>query len=164
MRDAGVIEPVGFGVYRLAEAPPLSQPDLVVVAQRAPRAAICLVSALSFHELTTQIPRQVDIAIAQSTRAPVLTYPPIRVFRFGGRSLTSGVELHLVDGTPVRVFCPAKTVADCFKFRNRIGIDIAVEGLRTYLRQRGSTADALLQFADINRVRSVMMPYLEAVL
>lgn len=164
MRDAGVIEAVGRGVYRLADAPPLSNPDLIVVAQKIPRAVVCLVSALAFHGLTTQIPHQVDLAIAPGSRTPGIDHPPIRVFRFGGRSLTSGVERHAVDGTPVRIYSAAKTVSDCFKFRNRIGTDIAVEALRSYLRRRGSTTDALLRFADINRVRGVMMPYLEAAL
>lgn len=164
MRDAGLIVPIGRGLYRLADAPPLSNPDLVVVAQQVPRSVVCLVSALAFHGLTTQIPHHVDIALAPGSRTPAIDHPPIRVFRFGGRSLTSGVERHRIDGVTVRVFSPAKTVVDCFKFRNRIGIDIAVEALRSYLRRRGSTADELLRLADVDRVRSVMMPYLEAAL
>lgn len=162
MRDAGIIVSIGRGLYRLADAPPLSNPDLVVVAQQVPRAVVCLVSALAFHGLTTQIPLQVDIALAPGSRTPAIDHPPIRVFRFGGKTLTSGVERHMIDGVAVRVFGSAKTVADCFKFRNRIGTDIAVEALRSYLRRRGSTADAVLRFADIDRVRTVMMPYLEA--
>jgi predicted transcriptional regulator of viral defense system len=162
MRDAGIIVSIGRGLYRLADAPPLSNPDLVVVAQQVPRGVVCLVSALAFHGLTTQIPHHVDIALAPGSRTPAIDHPPIRVFRFGGRSLTTGVERHTIDGVAVRVFSPPKTIADCFKFRNRIGTDIAVESLRSYLRRRGSTADAVLRFADIDRVRSVMMPYIEA--
>lgn len=162
MRDAGLIVPIGRGLYRLADAPPFSNPDLVVMAQQVPRAVVCLVSALAFHGLTTQIPHHIDIAVAPGSRTPAIDHPPIRVFRFGGRSLTTGVERHSIDGVVVRVFSPAKTVADCFKFRNRVGIDIAVEAIRSYLRRRGSTADELLRFADVDRVRSVMMPYIEA--
>ncbi|MBL9000783.1 MAG: type IV toxin-antitoxin system AbiEi family antitoxin domain-containing protein [Phycisphaerae bacterium] len=164
MRDAGIVVPIGRGLYRLADAPPLSNPDLVVVAQQVPRAVVCLVSALAFHALTTQIPHHVDIALAPGSRTPTIDHPPIRIFRFGGRSLTTGVECHRIDGVAVRVFSAAKTVADCFKFRNRIGTDIAVEALRVFLRRRGSTVDEVLRFADIDRVRSVMMPYLEAAL
>ncbi|MBL8963711.1 MAG: type IV toxin-antitoxin system AbiEi family antitoxin domain-containing protein [Phycisphaeraceae bacterium] len=164
MRDAGIIVPISRGLYRLADAAPLSNPDLVVVAQQVPRSVVCLVSALAFHGLTMQIPHQVDVALAPGSRTPAIDHPPIRVFRFGGRSRTTGVERHMIDGVPVRVFNPAKTVADCFKFRNRIGTDIAGEALRSYLRRRGSTADELLRFADIDRVRGVMMPYIEAAL
>lgn len=118
----------------------------------------------AFHGLTTQIPHLVDIALAPGSRRPAIDHPPIWVFRFGGKTLTTGVERHMIDGVTVRVFSPAKTVADCFKFRNRIGTEIAVEALRSYLRRRGSTTDDLLRFADINRARGVMIPYIEATL
>lgn len=164
MRDKGIIVTIGRGLYRLADAPPLSNPDLVVVAQQVPRGVVCLVSALAFHGLTTQIPHHVDIALARGSRTPAIDYPPIRVFRFGGRSLSSGVERHTIDGVVVRVFSPSKSVADCFKFRNRIGADIAIEALRAFLRRPGGDVDAVLRYADIDRVRNIMMPYLEAVM
>jgi predicted transcriptional regulator of viral defense system len=162
MRDSGSVERVGRGIYRLADVSLTTNPDLVVVARKVPAGVVCLVSALAFHELTTQIPHRVEIAIAPGARTPSLKYPPITAYRFGGRSLTEGVETHTIDGAPVRVFSAAKTVADCFKFRSRIGLDVAMEALRDYLRRRGRSVDDLLRFADIDRVRRVMTPYLEA--
>lgn len=164
MVQAGLMERVSRGLYRLADASPVSDPDLVVAAIKAPSAVVCLISALAFHELTTQIPHWVDLALPPGARTPKLNHPPIQVYRFSGRSMTEGVEEHDIGPTPVRVFSVPKTVADCFKFRNRIGTDIAVEALQAYLRRRGSNVDDLLRFADIDRVRRVMMPYLEATL
>jgi len=164
MREAGIIERVSRGIYQLADAPPISDPDLVVAAIKVPSAVVCLISALAFHELTTQIPHRVDLALAPGSRTPKLAHPPIQIYRFGGRSFTKGVEEHSISGTPVRIFSAPKTIADCFKFRNKVGTDVAVEALRTYLRRRGSNMDDLLRFADINRVRQIMMPYIEAIL
>lgn len=164
MREAGMIERVSRGIYRLADPSLITNPDLVIVAHKAPTAVVCLISALAFHEITTQIPHKVDIAIAPGARTPKLAHPPIQVYRFGGRSLTEGVETHTIDGTPVRIFNAAKTVADCFKFRNRIGLDVAIEALRAHLRKRGRSVDELIRFAEIDRVRNVMMPYIEAIL
>ncbi len=164
MRDSGALECVSRGIYRLADAPLISNPDLTVCAHKAPMAVVCLISALAFHGITTQIPHHVHIAIAPGARAPKHTHPPMMVYRFGGRSLTAGVEKHMIDGTPVRIFSAAKTVADCFKFRNRIGLDVAVEALRMHLRKRGKNVDQLIRFSEVNRVRRVMMPYIEATL
>ncbi len=164
MVKAGVINRVSRGIYQLADASLLSDPDLVVVAHKAPNAVVCLISALAFHGLTTQIPHGVDIAVAPGARTPKLDHPPVHVFRFGGKSLTEGVEKHMIDGASVRVFSPAKTVADCFKFRNRVGIDVAVEALRNHLRKRGRNVDDLIRFAEVDRVRRIMMPYIEATL
>lgn len=164
MVEEGVIERLSRGLYRLTDAPPVSEPDLVVAAIKAPAAVVCLISALDFHELTTQIPHRVDLALPPGARTPKLDHPPIRVYRFSGPSMTEGVEEHDIGGTPVRIFNAPKTVADCFKFRNRIGNDVAVEALRAYLRRRGSSVDDLLRFAGIDRVRRVLMPYLEATL
>jgi predicted transcriptional regulator of viral defense system len=164
MVQEGVLERVSRGLYRLADAAPLSDPDLAVAAFKAPSAIVCLISALAFHELTTQIPHRVDLALPPGARTPKLDHPPIQVYRFSGRSMTEGVDVHEIGGTSVRIFSAPKTVADCFKFRNRIGADVAVEALRAYLRHRGSRVDDLLRFADIDRVRRVMTPYLEATL
>lgn len=162
MRDSGAVECIGRGIYRLADMSLITNPDLVIVARKVPAAVVCLASALAFHGLTTQLPHRVEIAIAPGARTPSLKYPPITVYRFGGRSLTEGVETHTIDGAPVRVFSAAKTVADCFKFRNRIGLDVAMEALRDYLRKRGRSMDDLVRFADVDRVRRVMTPYIEA--
>lgn len=164
MRTAGDIDRVSRGIYRLTDTSLSSNPDLVVVAHKAPTAVVCLISALAFHGITTQIPHRVDIAVAPGARTPKLEHPPVRVYRFGGRSLTEGVEKHTIDGTVVSIFGAAKTVADCFKFRNQIGIDVAVEALRRHLRKRARSLDELLRFAEVDRVRKVMMPYIEAIL
>lgn len=163
MRDAGQVEQLARGLYRLA-LQPLDNPDLTVVALKAPCAVVCLVSALAFHGLTTQIPHRVDIALAPGSRTPKLAHPPVRVYRFSGESLTEGVEDHLVESFHLRVYSPAKTVADCFKFRHKVGLGIAIEALRMYCRRRGASVDDLLRCAEVDRVRGVMMPYIEATL
>lgn len=164
MRDSGHLERVSRGVYRLAGRPPLGNPDLLTVASRVPGGVICLISALSFHELTTQIPHEVDVALATGAREPRIEHPPIRTYRFTGESFTQGVETHEIDGVDVRIYSPEKTLADCFKFRNRIGLDTAVEALRSY-RERGSIkVDDLMRYASICRVKRILQPYLEAIL
>jgi len=162
MRDASIVEPVSRGVYRLASLPPLGEPDLATVALRVPRAVVCLVSALSYHQITTQVPREVQIALPRGTKSPILHYPPIRVFRFSGAALTAGIETHRLDGVAVRMYRPEKTVADCFRFRNKIGIDVAIEALQLALKDKQITAAQILQYARICRVERIMLPYLEA--
>lgn len=162
MRDAGRLEQLSRGVYRLSELQGPSKYDVVAVAQRVPGAVLCLVSALDFHEIGTQIPSGVNIAIGPKDRSPRLDYPPIRVYRMSGDALTAGVEEHSIDGTTVRVFNLPKTVADCFKFRNKIGLDVALEALRETVRTRRATRDAIMEYAEIDRVSRVVRPYLEA--
>lgn len=164
LRDSGKIVQIARGWYRLADLPPLSDPDLVAVASVVPKGVICLISALAFHGITTQIPHQVDLAIEQKAKRPTLEYPPIRVFWFSGPAFSEGIETHLLDDVPVRIFNPAKTVADCFKFRNKIGLDVALEAVQMNLRQRLSTVDDIMKFARICRVEKIMRPYLEAML
>ena len=151
-------------MYRLAERPPLGNPDLVTVAKRVPNGVICLISALAFHDLTTQIPHEVHLALPRGAEEPRLDFPPIRAFRFTGKSFTEGIETHRLDGVPVRIYSPEKTLADCFKFRNKIGLDTVIEALRFYREQRSVKVDELLRFAAICRVTKVMRPYLEATL
>ncbi|MDZ4178549.1 MAG: type IV toxin-antitoxin system AbiEi family antitoxin domain-containing protein [Coriobacteriia bacterium] len=162
MRDAGLLEQLTRGVYRLTELQAPGKYDVVAVAERAPGAVLCLVSALDFHEIGTQIPTGVNIAIGPKDRRPKIDYPPVRVYRMSGKALTSGVEAHSIDGTTVKVFNPAKTVADCFKFRNKIGIDVALEALRETVRGRKATRDEIMKYAEIDRVSKVVRPYLEA--
>ena len=162
MRDAGLLERLSRGVYRLAELPGLSKNDVVAVAARVPDAILCLVSALDFHDIGTQIPSAVNIAIGPKDRRPQLDYPPIRVHRLSGQALTSGVEERVVDGTVVRVFGVAKTIADCFKFRNKIGVDVALEALREVVRSHKATPAEIMEFAQIDRVSKIVRPYLEA--
>ena len=162
LRDSGVLERVSRGVYRLSDLPPLAEPDLVTVAARVPRGVIALISALHFHGLTTEIPREVSIALPQGTARPRLDWPPLHVYRFSGAMFTSGVETYERDGVRLRVYGAPKTVADCFKFRNRLGIEVAVEALRTGLEERKFTPADVLRAARTCRVERVMQPYLEA--
>lgn len=162
LRDAGVLEPLSRGVYRLADLPPLEDPDLVTVAARVPRAVIALISALHFHGLTTEIPHAVDIALPRGTSRPRLDWPPLRIFRMSGAMFTSGVETHERDGVTIRVYSAAKTVADCFRFRNWIGIEVALEALRTGLAERNFTPAEILRAARLCRVGAIVRPYLEA--
>ena len=127
-----------------------------------PKGVICLLSALRFHDLTTQAPHEIWIAIDRKTRLPVNKALPIRFVRFSGPALIEGVESHIIDGIPVAIYQPAKTVADCFKYRNKIGLDVALEALKDCLRNRRCQADTLWRFAKICRVSNVMRPYLEA--
>jgi predicted transcriptional regulator of viral defense system len=164
LRDAGALQQLSRGLYRLAELPPLSHPDLVIVAHRLPQAVICLVSALSFHGLTTQVPHTVDVALRSNSGQPTLDYPPLRTFWFSGPAWHAGIETHTLDGTPVRVYSPAKSVADSFKYRRKLGLDIALEALRLYRQSRDFHVDTLLGYARVCRVEQVMRPYLEALL
>ncbi|MCJ7543311.1 MAG: transcriptional regulator [Phycisphaerae bacterium] len=164
LRDTGRTAAVSRGFYRLAELPPLGNPDLVAACSAIPKGVICLVSALAFHGITTQVPHQVDLAIEQKVKRPRVAYPPIRVFWFSGGAFTKGVEKHILDGVPVRVYSPAKTVADCFKYRNKIGLDIALEALRLCRKEKKASVDELMKFGRICRVASIMRPYLEAML
>jgi predicted transcriptional regulator of viral defense system len=164
LRDAGVLEQLSRGLYRLAEMPPLDHPDLVTVSLRVPQAVICLLSALAFHELTTQIPHAVHIALESKAEAPRLDYPPLRVFWFSGRAWSEGIETHTLDDVPVQMYGPAKSVADVFKYRNKIGLDVALEALRLYRRHPAFDVGELLQYARICRVGNVIRPYLEALL
>jgi predicted transcriptional regulator of viral defense system len=164
MRDEGVLEQLSRGLYRLAELPPLGAPDLVAVARKVPAGVICLISALAFHELTTQIPHAVYVALARGTEPPRLDYPPVRIFWFTGDAFTEGVEIHKLDHVSVPVYTPEKTLADCFKYRNKLGLDVAVEALKLYRQRKRMRLDELLRFARICRVEKVMRPYLEALL
>lgn len=162
MRDEGLLEQLTRGVYRLSGIPGLSKHDVATVCARVPSAVLCLVSALDFHEVGTQIPSAVSIAIGPKDREPQLGYPPVRVYRMSGRALASGVEEHELDGLRVRVFGLAKTVADCFKFRNKIGHDVAIEALQEAVRSRRASPAQIMEFAEIDRVAKVIRPYLEA--
>lgn len=164
MRDNGILDQISRGKYRLDELPPLSNPDLAVIGLRVPRGVVCLISALSFYELTTQIPHEVYVAIERRSEKPRIKNPPIRVFRFSGPAFNEGIEDHNIDGINVRIYCTEKTIADCFKFRNKIGIDVAVEALKDYRRTPGFKPGELMKYAKICRVENVMMPYVQAVL
>ncbi len=162
MRDAGVLEALSRGVYRLRGTRPLSNPDLVAVSTRIPAGVICLISALAFHELTTQIAREVHVALPRGSKDPRINYPPIRIYRFSGKAYTEGVESYSLDGVSIRIFSPEKTLADCFKFRNQVGLDTALEAVRIYRERKQAKWDDVMRFAAICRVEKVIRPYLEA--
>jgi predicted transcriptional regulator of viral defense system len=164
MRDAGQVKVLARGLYRLADAPPLGNPDLVTVAAKVPHGVIYLISALSFHEMTTQIPHEVCIAVPRDSEPPKLDYPPIRVVRLSQAPYEAGIETHKVDGVTVKVYSREKTLADCFKHRNEIGLDTVLEAVRMYRAQGRVKADAILRFASVCRVARVARPYLESLL
>lgn len=164
LRDDGVLDEVTRGAFRLSGAPPLEDPDLVVVGLRVPKAVVCLVSALHFHGMTDQVPRAVHMALPRGMSAPRLNWPPLRTYRFSPPSYEAGAQPHVCDGVQVRVYSPAKTVADCFKFRNKVGVETAVDSLRVGLREKRFTPAELMEYARICRVRGIIRPYAEAML
>jgi len=163
MVATGELVRVARGLYALPGHQGGEHDALLMVAKRAPNVLFCLLTALRLHELTTQAPFEVWIAIGNKDHPPRLDYPPLRTLRFSDASLAVGVETRQIDGMPVHVTGVAKTVADCFKFRNKIGLDVALEALREAKRAKKASADELWRYARINRVANVMRPYLEAV-
>lgn len=162
VRDGTAVRPAR-GLYQLTDASPNTHHTLAEAAALVPKGVICLTTALQFHELSLQMPSAVWIAIERSDWKPRVDYPPIRFVRFSGRALTNGVEHHQIEGVEVKVFGPAKTIVDCFRYRNKIGLDIALEGLKEGLRRRRVTPDQLARAAQEGRVWSVMRPYIEAI-
>ena len=162
LRDKGIIEQVSRGIYRLVELPPISNPDLVTVSLRFPNAVICLISALSYHNITTQIPHVVSLAVPRDSRIPSLDYPPVQAHRFSNDAYNFGIENHSFDGVPVKIYTPEKTLADCFKFRNKIGMDVVIEALKLYRSRQQFNLEKLLTYAEVCRVKNIMTPYLEA--
>jgi predicted transcriptional regulator of viral defense system len=154
---------IGRGLYVPADAELSANAGLAQASRRVPHGVVCLLSALRYHEIGTANPFEVWLALDQDVRRPQVEYPPLRVVRFSGKALTEGVERHRIESVPVKIYSPAKTVADCFKFRNKIGLDVAIEALRDGLRSKKCTRAQLWQYAKICRVTKVMRPYLEAV-
>ena len=161
MRDAGLLERLDRGLYRLAGLTPLAEPDLITVALKIPKSVLCLISALHFHDITTQIPHAVSIAVRRGTEPPRLKFPPIKTYWFSGEAFTSGVEQHLIDNISVNIYSIEKTLVDCFKYRNKIGMDTVLEALSLYSENRKPEPRKLVHFAKICRVDKVMRPYLE---
>lgn len=158
----GEIERVARGLYRLPDQPVGEHHGLVLASVAVPQGTICLLSALQFHGLGTQLPSEVWIALDRRARRPELRYPPLRVMRFSGRALDEGVERHRIEGREVPVYGIAKTLADCFKYRNKIGIEVALEALRDAWQSHLLDMDAMDRYARVCRVQKVMQPYLEA--
>jgi predicted transcriptional regulator of viral defense system len=161
--EEGVLYRPSRGLYELAGADIEISHSLAEVAMRVPKAVVCLISALQFHEITLQLPRSVWIAIGSKDRKPTIDYPPIRVVRFGENALTLGVETHSIDSVPVRIFDPAKSIVDCFRFRSAVGLDVALEALRMGWRSRKAKPDDIVRYAQALRIWSVVRPYLESV-
>jgi predicted transcriptional regulator of viral defense system len=161
--EEGLVHRRARGVYVAAGHAPTAEHTLAQVAKRVPDAVLCLLTALRFHELTTQSPAEVWIALPEKARLPRLDYPRLRVARFSGAARTEGIETHRVEGVSLRVYSAAKTVADCFKYRNKLGIDVAVEALRDFSRRHRGRATELARFARICRVSRVMQPYLDSI-
>ena len=164
MCEEGLLVKEARGLYRLAELPPLSNPDIVQVAMRVPNSVICLISALNFHQLTTQIPYRIYIAVPQKNKTPRIDYPPLDIVYLSKKPYFAGIEEHILDGVSVRIYSREKTIADCFKFRKKIGLDIALEALKDYLRQPNRDIQGILNYARIDRVAKIMRPYLQAAL
>tara|TARA_R110002110_G_C13427504_1_gene715006 strand:+ start:224 stop:832 length:609 start_codon:yes stop_codon:yes gene_type:complete len=163
MRDKGYIDSLNRGIFRLVDSTAdATYIDLIIVSKRLPKGVICLISALSFHGLTTEIPRSVCVGFRQGWRQPKIEYPPVKIFRYSTTSFDSGIEYHTLNGLSVPVYSAAKTVVDCFKFRNRVGKDVALEALKEYLHQyKGASLDELYNYARICRVEGIITPYLE---
>jgi len=151
------------GLYALPDADVTEGHSLAEAAKRVPNGTVCLLSALAFHNITTALPHKVWMAIPEKAWMPKVGYPPMRFMRFSGDALTKGVETHQIDKVPVKIYSPAKTVADCFKYRKKIGLDLALEALRETWRDKRATMDELWEFAKVCRVANVMRPYLESV-
>lgn len=162
LSDQGVIERIGRGLYRVAASEATEHQTLVEACKRVPQGVVCLLSALRFHGLTTQNPFAAWLAIDRKAWLPRVDYPPLQIVRFSGEALQSGVEIHVLQGVQVRIYSPSKTVADCFKYRNKIGLDVAIEALRDCIARRLCTIDDLWRFARVCRVANVMRPYLES--
>ncbi len=158
----GKLNRSGRGIYTVPDANVTERHSYAEVAKRVPEAVICLLSALAFHEITTQSPPSVWIALPKGARKPVLPSPSLRIVRLSGPSLTEGIDNHQVEGVPVRVYSAAKTVADCFKFRNKIGLDVAIEALKDCLRQKKASVNEIYRYAKLCRVSNVIRPYMEA--
>ena len=160
--DRGDLVRIGRGLYRRPDHEATAHHSLAVAAKRVPRGTICLLSALQFHDLTTQNPLDVWLAIGHKDREPTVDAVSLRIVRMSGDAHIEGIEEHEIEGVSVPIYEPAKTVADCFKYRSRVGLDVALEALRDFHEQGGSM-DALWRYADLCRVQSVIRPYMEAV-
>jgi predicted transcriptional regulator of viral defense system len=162
--EDGQLTRLARGLYRLSSAEEFSNPDLAVVAAKAPGAVVCLISALAFHGITTQVPRAVQLAVPRGRYAGLrLRTPPVKIYRFDVPTFDQGMELHKIDGGTVRIYRVARTLVDCFKYRNKLGLDVAIEALRFARARKRTSNREILHFARLLRQDRVMAPYLESV-
>lgn len=164
MVQDGVAEKVSRGLYQLVDIEPAPNPDLAIIAAKVPEGVLCLISALSFHEMTTQIPHEIHLAIERNSKPPKIEYPPLQTYQFSGEAFHAGVESHNIGPRDMKIYSREKTIADCFKYRNQIGLDTCLESLRLYKQQRRVDPESILRFAKICRVASVIQPYAESIL
>jgi len=162
--EKGLLTRMGRGIYIPADSEISPNVGLAQAAKRVPHGVVCLLSALQFHNLGTQSPFEVWLAIDRKSARPRVDYPPLRIVRFSGKALTEGTEKHKIEGVEISIFNRAKTIADCFKYRNKIGLDVALEALKDCRQRRLCTNDQLWEYAKICRVSNIMKPYLEATL
>ena len=163
MRRAGDLRRLSAGLYALPDAPVTEHSVLAEVAKRVPRGVVCLISALAYHGVSTQIPHEIWLAVPKGSQRPKIAYPPLNLTYVSGQAYSFGVMEHDTGGMTVRIYSPAKTVADCFKFRSKVGLDVALEALREVWRSRKATVDELMEAAEVDRVSKVMRPYLEVI-
>lgn len=166
MHDDGILNKISRGLFHLAERSSISNLDLVAAIKKVPKGIVCLISALDFHGLTTQIPHFVDLAYCQGWREPKTEYPPIKIFRYSNKSYNLGVEHHIIDGVQIAIYSPEKTIVDCFKFRNKIGLNVAIEALKKYWfrKNKAPNVNKIMEYAKICRVEKIMRPYLESLI
>ena len=163
LRDNGQIVELNRGLYRLAEASEAEHPDLALIAARAPNAAVCLISALSYHDITTQIPSSVHLAVPRDQYRGISLSIPVTVYRFDPKTFKDGLETHQIAGKPIKIYNPARTIVDCFKFRNKLGLDVALEALRLARQRKRVQNRELIRYARLLRVEKPMSPYLQAI-
>lgn len=164
MRDNKEVDVLCRGTYRLTELEPIGYQDIVTVASKVKPGVICLISALAYHEITTQIPHEVYVAISRKSAYPKLEYPPTRFFRFSQDAFLAGIEVYKISGVEVKIYSPEKTIVDCFKYRNKIGQDVAMEALKLWRKRKDARIDKLIEYAKICHVYNVIKPYVEATL
>ncbi|MBU2529063.1 transcriptional regulator [bacterium] len=162
--NSGRIQKINRGLYKLSSGITLSNPDLVSVALEAPEGVICLLSALSYHELTDEIPKYVDAAIPRGHHANIIKYPPVHFYRFSSKTWSAGITKYDIGGHEVKIYNIAKTIADCFKFRSKIGINVAREALKTAVREKGEKPARIMKYAKLCRVTAIVQPILEAMI
>ncbi len=163
MRDEGILENLAKGVFRLTTIPDFSEPDLVLVSKKIPNGVICLISALAYYNITTQIPHFIYVAIPSKSRKPTLDYPPIRYFWYSNKVYETGIDVVKIGRYPIKIYNIEKTLADCIKFRNKIGMDVVIEALKMYWHKKNRNIDKLYEYAKLNRVEKILQPIMETI-
>lgn len=163
LRDDGMIIPISRGLFQLPDLDIPTHVGLAEVSKKVPKGVVCLISALAFHELTTQMPHYIWLAVDRKARKPSIDYPPVRVFFFSGHAFSRGIETHRIMEQNVRIYSAPKTVIDCFRWRDAVGLDVAIEAARQYLKRPESTASNLMEYARICKVEKLVRPYLQAI-